>query len=106
MRSRRTITLVISLVLLLAVALGYFAYTNNLIPFLRTSAGTIVSPDGSVELHIPDGAQTPGTHTTFTPDPSAAQSLNLTASGVSALGSAVNIAVTNGTSDELPQEGR
>jgi hypothetical protein len=97
MRRRRTITLVISLVLLLVVAAGYFAYTNNLIPFLRTSAGTIASPDGSVELHIPDGAQTPGTHITFTPDPLAAQSLNLTARGVSALGNPVNIAVTNGT---------
>src|SRR5947209_19944837 len=35
-------------------------------------------------------------HLTFTPDPSAAQSLNLTARGVSALGSPVNIIVTNG----------
>jgi Protein of unknown function (DUF3298) len=97
MRSRRTITLVMSLILLSVVAAGYFAYANNLIPFLRTSNGTVASPDGSVELHIPDGAQTPGTHITFTPDPSAAQSLNLTAHGVSALGSPVNIAVTNGT---------
>ena len=97
MRSRRTLILLISLVLLLVVAVGYFAYTNNLIPLLRTSPGTITSPDGTVELHIPDGAQTPGTHITFTPDPSAAQSLNLTARGVSALGSPVNIAVNNGT---------
>jgi hypothetical protein len=96
MRSRRTITLVMSLVLLSVAVAGYFAYANNLIPFLRTSAGTIVSPDGSVELHIPDGAQLPGTHITFTPDQSAAQSLNLTARGVSALGTPVNIAVTNG----------
>jgi Protein of unknown function (DUF3298) len=97
MRSRRTITLVMSLVLLLVVAAGYFAYANNLIPFLRTSTGTIASPDGSEELHIPDGAQLPGTHITFTPVPSAAQSLNLTARGISALGSPVNIDVTNGT---------
>lgn len=97
MRRRRIITLIISLVLLFVVAVGYFAYTNNLIPFLRTSTGTIASPDGSVELHIPDGAQTPGTHITFTQDPSAAQSLNLTAHGVSALGNPVNITVTNGT---------
>lgn len=97
MRSRWTITLIISVVLLLAIAAGYFAYANNLIPFLRTSNGTVASSDGSVELHIPDGAQTPGTHITFTPDPSAAQSLNLSARGVSALGIPVNIAVTNGT---------
>jgi hypothetical protein len=96
MRSRRTITLVMSLILLLVVAAGYFAYANNLIPFLRTSNGTIASSDGSVELHIPDGAQLPGTRITFTPDPSAAQSLNLTARGISALGSPVNITVTNG----------
>jgi len=83
--------------LLLVVAAGYLAYANNLVPFLRTSPGTIASSDGSVELHIPDGAQTPGTYITFTPDPSAAQSLNLTARGVSALGSPVNIAVMNGT---------
>jgi hypothetical protein len=96
-RKRRIMILIISLILLLVVVAGYFAYANNLIPFLRTSSGTVASPDGSVELHIPDGAQTPGTHITFTPDPSAAQSLNLTAHGVSALGSPVNIAVTNGT---------
>src|SRR6266699_2529884 len=97
MRSRRTIILVMSLVLLLiVVAAGFFAYANNLIPFLRTSAGMIASPDGSVELHIPGGAQLQGTHITFTPDPSAAQSLDLTARGVSALGSPVNITVTNG----------
>jgi Protein of unknown function (DUF3298) len=96
MRSRRTITIVMSLVLLLVVGVGYFAYANNLIPFLQTSTGTIASPDGSVELHIPDGVQLPGTHITFTSDPSAAQSLNLTARGISALGSPVNITVTNG----------
>ena len=62
MRSQRTRMFVMSLVLLLVVSVGYFAYANNLVPFLQTSTGTIASPDGSVELHIPDGVQLPGTH--------------------------------------------
>ena len=97
MRSRRAVILVISFLLLLVVGAGYFAYTNNLIPFLRTASGTIASSDGSIELRIPDGAQSPGARITFTPDPSAAQALNLTARGFSALGTPVDISVTNGT---------
>ncbi len=44
MRSQKTITLVVSLILLFVVAVGYFAYANKLLPFLRTSTGTVASP--------------------------------------------------------------
>ncbi|HEU5377627.1 MAG TPA: DUF3298 domain-containing protein [Ktedonobacteraceae bacterium] len=44
MRSQKTITLVIALILLFVVAVGSFAYANKLLPFLRTSTGTVASP--------------------------------------------------------------
>src|SRR2546426_4903837 len=88
--------IVVAILLLLAVA-GYFAYTNNLVPFTRNASGTVTSPDGSVVLHITAGAQSPGSHIAFKADPSAAKSLNQTARGFSALGIPVDIDMTNGS---------
>ncbi len=92
---RWTMTVIAVVFLVVLVGGGYLAYIHNLIPVI-TNNGTLTSPDGSVVLHIPAGAQTPGTRITFKTNTSAAKSLNETAKGFSALGSPVDIDIVSG----------
>ena len=93
---RRTVAVIISILLIvLVVGSGYLVYIHYFIPTV-TNNETMTSPDGSVVLHIPEGAQTAGTRITFKTNPAAAKSLNDTAKGFSALGSPIDIDVVNG----------